>query len=76
MSQHEERRSGLLQISEDELKKMLHDAAKAGAAEVINTFGERFTYKAGAWFLDKITFILGAILIGLYVWAKKHGLID
>jgi 2-iminoacetate synthase ThiH len=71
-----ERRQGYLQLSEEELEAMLKKAAKEGAEEVINTFGERFTYKAGAWFLDKLTYIAGTLVIAAYLLAKKNGLVD
>jgi tetrahydromethanopterin S-methyltransferase subunit G len=60
-------------LSDDQLKKMLENAAELGAEKAIEKLTQDVYQAVGKRVVTKLWQLLGVVIVGFCVWAVKHG---
>ena len=58
---------------DDELEELLERVAKRASEETINEFEKRIVMRVGRTVLSKILWMLGALIVGAFIWGTTNG---
>ena len=58
---------------DDELEELLERVAKRASEETINEFEKRIVMRVGRTVLSKVLWVLGALIVGAFIWGTTNG---